>query len=82
MVSGTHYEINRFALAAGSRLTFYSDGVVEAQNRRGELLGFDRAMEISMQPAEAIVEEVRRFGQQDDITVVTIRRGMAIASVI
>ena len=82
VVSGTHYEINRFALAAGSRLTFYSDGVVEAQNRRGELLGFDRAMEISMQPAEAIVEEVRRFGQQDDITVVTIRRGMAIASVI
>jgi serine phosphatase RsbU (regulator of sigma subunit) len=55
-------------------MTFYSDGVVEAQNQKGELFGFQRGLEISTQPAAAIVEAARRFGQSDDITVVTIER--------
>jgi hypothetical protein len=68
------YEARTFELHPGSLLTFYSDGVVEAQNQTGELFGFERAREISIQPAAAIVAAAVRFGQFDDITVVTIRR--------
>jgi serine phosphatase RsbU (regulator of sigma subunit) len=64
----------------GSRLTFYSDGVIEAQNPRGELFGFDRAKDISTQPAATIAETAMQFGQEDDITVVTITRAAAIAT--
>jgi sigma-B regulation protein RsbU (phosphoserine phosphatase) len=74
VISGAAYETREFCLAPGSRLTFYSDGVVEAQNQRGELFGFERAQEISTQPAAAIVEAAQKFGQEDDITVVTIAR--------
>ena len=69
-----HYENCRFHMAPGSRLTFYSDGVVEAQNSRGELFGFDRGREISTMPAAEIVAAAKNFGQSDDITVVTIER--------
>jgi hypothetical protein len=47
---------------------------VEAQNEKGELLGFDRAKELSRQPAATIAETAVQFGQADDITVVTIER--------
>jgi hypothetical protein len=75
-----HYEMTHFRIEPGSRLTFYSDGVIEAQNQRGELLGFERGRELSTRPAAAIVEAARNFGQQDDITVVTIERAAAIAT--
>jgi hypothetical protein len=74
IVSGSLYEAASFQLRPGSRLTFYSDGVVEAMNENGELFGFDRAKAISMTPAAAIVEAAVNFGQSDDITVVTIER--------
>jgi stage II sporulation SpoE-like protein len=81
VISGVTYETSHFHLAHGSRLTFYSDGVVEAQNQQGELFGFDRAKELSTQPAAAIVEAAKNFGQSDDITVVTIERDIPIAAV-
>jgi serine phosphatase RsbU (regulator of sigma subunit) len=74
------YEITQFYLAPCSRLTFYSDGVVEAQNPAGELFGFARARAISTMPAAIIAEAARQFGQSDDITVVAIQRAAAIAS--
>jgi hypothetical protein len=77
---GATYQAIRFHIPTGSRLTFYSDGVVEAQNLKGELLGFDRGRELSTQPAAAIVEAARQFGQSDDITVVVIQRDAAIAN--
>jgi serine phosphatase RsbU (regulator of sigma subunit) len=80
VVSNTAYDTTEFHLNPGSRLTFYSDGVIEAQNLRGELFGFDRAKEISTQPAAAIAEAAKQFGQEDDITVVTITRAAAIAT--
>jgi len=80
VLSGVSYQTSQFYLAHGSRLTFYSDGVVEAQNAQGELFGFDRAKEISIQPAAAIVAAAKQFGQEDDITVVTIARDDAIAT--
>ena len=80
VMSGTTYETTQFYLSPGSRLTFYSDGVIEAQNPRGELFGFDRAKAISTEPAAAIAEAAQQFGQEDDITVVTVERDQAIAS--
>ncbi|HLK65735.1 MAG TPA: SpoIIE family protein phosphatase [Bryobacteraceae bacterium] len=54
--------------------TFVSDGVVEAANGKRELFGFDRTRTISAKPAREIAEAARAWGQNDDITVVTVRR--------
>ena len=80
IVSPIHYETLALQVPPGSRLTFYSDGVIEAQNSKGELFGFDRSRDVSTQPAEEIAETARRFGQEDDITVVTIMREHLAAS--
>jgi serine phosphatase RsbU (regulator of sigma subunit) len=74
---GIRFETTDFFLPPDSRLTFYSDGVVEAQNHQGELFGFDRGRELSTQPAAEIVKAAQQFGQQDDITVVIIERTAA-----
>jgi phosphoserine phosphatase RsbU/P len=43
-----------------------------ATSSTGELYGFDRTQAISNQPAHTIVEAVKQFGQEDDITVLTL----------
>jgi len=48
--------------------------VVEARDRKGELFGFERTERISSEPAEAIVEAAQAFGQDDDITALTVKR--------
>ena len=75
--TGTRYETIRFQMPRGSRLTFYSDGIVEATNPQGELFGFERSRELSMEPVAAIMEAARKFGQQDDMTVIAITRDAA-----
>lgn len=55
------------------RLTFMTDGVVEATNAEHQLFGFERALEVSRLTPDAIVEEAQNFGQQDDITVLTVQ---------
>ncbi|HUD56176.1 MAG TPA: hypothetical protein VMR02_13180 [Terracidiphilus sp.] len=45
---------------------------MEAQKPSGELFGFDRATAISTQGADAIAATAQSFGQEDDITVVTL----------
>jgi sigma-B regulation protein RsbU (phosphoserine phosphatase) len=80
VISGNTYETKQFYLAHGSRLTFYSDGVVEAQNAQGELFGFERARAISTKTAADIVAAAKQFGQEDDITVVAIARHFAMAT--
>jgi len=74
-----HYETIVLTLTPGDRLTFVSDGVVEAQSRSGELFGFDRTRAISGDPATRIAEAARTFGQSDDITVVTVDFPGAVA---
>jgi sigma-B regulation protein RsbU (phosphoserine phosphatase) len=80
ITSPIRYETHSLQLPPGGRLTFYSDGVIEAQNPKGELFGFDRSRECSMQPAGEIAQAAQAFGQQDDITVVTILREQAAVS--
>jgi len=74
IAGGGQYQAMNFELAPGSRLTFLTDGVVEARNQQGELFGFDRTRLISTQAGAAIAEAAVDFGQSDDITVVTIER--------
>jgi len=52
---------------------FYSDGIVEARNPAGELFGFDRTRAISSQSASQIAKAAELFGQDDDITVLTLQ---------
>jgi sigma-B regulation protein RsbU (phosphoserine phosphatase) len=66
------YDETRYQIAPGDRITFVSDGVIEATSSTGELYGFDRTQAISNQPAHTIVEAVKQFGQEDDITVLTL----------
>jgi serine/threonine protein phosphatase PrpC len=51
-----------------------TDGVVEATHlTTKELFGFDRTAVISTQSAEEIAAGAQAFGQEDDITVLTVR---------
>lgn len=59
-------------LAPGDRLTLMTDGIPEAANSR-ELFGFSRTENLSEQSAAQIADAARRFGQTDDITVLSIQ---------
>lgn len=69
----THYQ-----LAPNDRLTFVSDGVVEATNLQGELYGFARTQSISTESAHQIAKAAELFGQQDDITVLSVTRTVGL----
>jgi serine phosphatase RsbU (regulator of sigma subunit) len=74
IVSGTEYEEIQFSLKPDESLTFLSDGVVEARNASGELFGFERTLRVIDSGAAAIAQEAMEFGQDDDITVLSITR--------
>jgi hypothetical protein len=61
-------------LPEDAQLTLVTDGVVEARARTGELLGFERTATLSTRPAESIAHAAQNFGQEDDITVLTLSR--------
>jgi serine phosphatase RsbU (regulator of sigma subunit) len=54
------------------QLTLVTDGVVEARDKAGALFGFERTAALSKQPAEAIAQAAQAFGQDDDITALTL----------
>jgi hypothetical protein len=70
------YEQIVFRMEESETLTFYTDGIVEARNEQGELFGFDRVREMSRAGSSAVqvAEEASAFGQDDDITVLTLTR--------
>ena len=72
ILAGIAYEQTTFQLKAGDRLVFLSDGVVEATNPQGELFGFERTQQVSNESARYIAQIAQRFGQTDDITVVSL----------
>jgi phosphoserine phosphatase RsbU/P len=74
---GGQYQATSFVIEPGSRIVFCTDGVVEAQDRDGELFGFDRTRQISTRTAAEIGDAAQNFGQSDDITVVSIERNTA-----
>jgi hypothetical protein len=70
------YEDLVFRLQEAETLTLYTDGIVEARNAARELFGFERVQRLAQErkSAEQIVEAACAFGQEDDITVLSIRR--------
>ena len=68
------YEETVHSVTLQETLTFVSDGVVEAGTSNSELFGFERTREVSGKPAKAIAQAAKDFGQNDDITVLTLTR--------
>jgi hypothetical protein len=60
----------------GDHLALYTDGLLEARNRTGELYGFERLDYLFSTPTNAAdaTEAAVNFGQDDDITVLTLTR--------
>jgi phosphoserine phosphatase RsbU/P len=78
IVADADYSETSYQLNPGDHLTFLSDGVVEATNEHRELFGFARTQAISNRSASTIAEIAKQFGQQDDITVLTIALAPAL----
>jgi hypothetical protein len=72
LIANQSYEVVQGTLAPGERLVLLSDGVLEARNPEGELYGFDRLSNLTLLSAHQIAQAAQEFGQEDDITVVTI----------
>jgi serine phosphatase RsbU (regulator of sigma subunit) len=68
------YESQIIHLAEGQSITLLSDGVLEAQTPSGELYGFERTSAISRQSPAEIARAAQDFGQEDDITALTLTR--------
>jgi serine phosphatase RsbU (regulator of sigma subunit) len=81
IVPAAEYTETCVQLDPSDALTFMSDGVVEARSAAGELFGFDRTRDISAHSAQQIADAAARFGQEDDITVLTVRLSAIAATV-
>ena len=79
------YEEKEIVLEAGEAALFYSDGLVEAHDPKGEMFGFPRLRALVAEYDEKrsledfLLEELERFTgedweQEDDITLLTLRR--------
>jgi serine phosphatase RsbU (regulator of sigma subunit)/predicted ester cyclase len=85
LMSGMGYEQKETTLQAGEAVLFYSDGLVEAHNPVGEMFGFPRLRALVAEHGSErslgnfLLEELYSFvgegwEQEDDITVLTLRR--------
>jgi serine phosphatase RsbU (regulator of sigma subunit) len=88
LMSGMGYEEKEIELDAGGAALFYSDGLVEAHDPKGEMFGFPRLQALVAEHGEApsledlLLEELYTFvgegwEQEDDITLLTLRRSAA-----
>jgi sigma-B regulation protein RsbU (phosphoserine phosphatase) len=76
------WEETRIELQPSDRVVWISDGVLEARNGKRDLLGFERARELATRSASEIARAAQQFGQDDDITVVSITRQPVAAYVV
>ena len=86
LMPGMGYEEKETILEAGEGTLFYSDGLVEAHDPKGEMFGFPRLRALVAEHAEEerqlkefLMEELYSFvgegwEQEDDITLLTLRR--------
>jgi hypothetical protein len=74
LTASATYTESTLCLEGGDQLTMLTDGVLEARAKTGELYGFSRTAAISNQTADSIAQLAREFGQEDDITVLTLTR--------
>src|ERR671916_2370351 len=82
MMPGMSYEEREVCLSEGNCVLFYSDGLVEAHNPKGEMFGFPRLRELVAEHGQErslgdfLLEELYSFvgedwEQEDDITLLT-----------
>jgi serine phosphatase RsbU (regulator of sigma subunit)/predicted ester cyclase len=85
LMPGMSYEQKEIELDVGEGVFFYSDGLVEAHDPKGEMFGFPRLRALIAEHAEErslgdfLMEELYSFvgegwQQEDDITLLTLRR--------
>jgi len=74
LVAESTYTESTFRQEENEQITLVTDGVVEARAASGELFGFERTASIAAQSAESISKAAQGFGQDDDITVLTLIR--------
>ena len=85
LMSGVSYEEKETIMQAGGSALFYSDGLVEAHDPKGEMFGFPRLRALIAQHGEErslgdfLLKELYSFvgegwEQEDDITLLTLRR--------
>jgi serine phosphatase RsbU (regulator of sigma subunit) len=81
-------EAKEVVLESGEGVLFYSDGLVEAHDPEGEMFGFPRLRELVAEHGkeqslgDLLLEELYSFvgeswEQEDDITLLTLRRSTA-----
>jgi Stage II sporulation protein E (SpoIIE) len=68
------YAESTFHQEENEQMTLVTDGVVEARAASGELFGFERTAAIAGDSADFIAKTAQDFGQDDDITVLTLTR--------
>ncbi len=78
-IPDAEHSVTYLTLNHGDSLILMSDGIVEAQDAQGNLLGFDRITELlrTRPSAEDIATAAQNFGQEDDILVLQVRRNAA-----
>jgi serine phosphatase RsbU (regulator of sigma subunit) len=85
LMPGMGYEEKEIELDVGEGVFFYSDGLVEAHDPKGEMFGFPRLRALIAKHGEersleeALLEDLysfvgERWEQEDDITLLTLRR--------
>jgi len=74
LMEGAEFSVMDFQLNEGDRLVLMSDGIAEAMDERGQLFGFERvdALLRTTPTAAEVAETAMRWGQEDDITVLSI----------
>lgn len=74
LIESTLYTESTLEMRPGDVAVMLTDGIVEAQNQKRELLGFPRVELLLRQGATArtIAETAQQHGQNDDITVISI----------
>ncbi len=88
LMPGMGYEEKEVVLERDDSALFYSDGLVEAHDPKGEMFGFPRLQALVAKYGEersleeALLEELYSFvgegwEQEDDITLLTLRRSVA-----
>jgi hypothetical protein len=80
MIESAEFSEMRFQLTNGDRLVLMSDGIAEATDVNGQLFGFDRVHDLlsTASTAAGIATAAQAFGQEDDISVISVlRTGMS-----
>jgi phosphoserine phosphatase RsbU/P len=79
-VAGVEFPVLNFRLNESDSLMLMTDGVAEAQDADGRLFGFERIAEMLRRGtvAAGLANAAQTFGQEDDITVLTVARATAL----